>query len=122
MGGFFGAVSKRDIIVDVFYGTDYHSHLGTRRGGMAAYASDVGLQRDIHNIQNSPFRTKFERIFEEMHGNSAIGCISDTDPQPLLFRSKLGKYAISVTGAVNNANELIENIMRGKIGYKTIEV
>ena len=72
MGGFFGAVSKRDIIADVFYGTDYHSHLGTRRGGMAAYASDVGLQRDIHNIQNSPFRTKFEHIFEEMHGCSAI--------------------------------------------------
>ena len=117
MGGFFGAVSKRDIIVDVFYGTDYHSHLGTRRGGMAAYASDVGLQRDIHNIQNSPFRTKFEGIFEEMHGNSAIGCISDTDPQPLLFRSKLGKYAISVTGAVNNANELIEKYLEESGGH-----
>ncbi len=117
MGGFFGAVSKRDIIVDVFYGTDYHSHLGTRRGGMAAYASDVGLQRDIHNIQNSPFRTKFEGIFEEMHGNSAIGCISDTDPQPLLFRSKLGKYAISVTGAVNNANELIERYLEESGGH-----
>lgn len=117
MGGFFGAVSKRDIIVDVFYGTDYHSHLGTRRGGMAAYASDVGLQRDIHNIQNSPFRTKFEGVFEEMHGNSAIGCISDTDPQPLLFRSKLGKYAISVTGAVNNANELIEKYLEESGGH-----
>lgn len=117
MGGYFGAVSKRDIIVDVFYGTDYHSHLGTRRGGMAAYAEDVGLQRDIHNIQNSPFRTKFEGVFEEMHGNSAIGCISDTDPQPLLFRSKLGKYAISVTGAVNNANELIEKYLEESGGH-----
>ena len=117
MGGYFGAVSKRDIIVDVFYGTDYHSHLGTRRGGMAAYAEDVGLQRDIHNIQNSPFRTKFEGIFEEMHGNSAIGCISDTDPQPLLFRSKLGKYAISVTGAVNNADELIEKYLEESGGH-----
>ena len=111
MGGFFGAVSKRDIIADVFYGTDYHSHLGTRRGGMAAYASDVGLQRDIHNIQNSPFRTKFEHIFEEMHGCSAIGCISDSDPQPLLFRSRLGKYAISATGAINNSEELIEKYL-----------
>ena len=117
MGGFFGAVSKRDVIADVFYGTDYHSHLGTRRGGMAAYAEDVGLQRDIHNIQNSPFRTKFEHIFEEMHGSSAIGCISDTDPQPLLFRSKLGKYAISVTGAVNNADALIDRYLSESGGH-----
>jgi len=111
MGGYFGAVSSRDIIADVFYGTDYHSHLGTRRGGMAAYAEDVGLQRDIHNIQNSPFRTKFEKIFDEMHGNSAIGCISDSDPQPLLFRSRLGAYAISATGAINNSEELIEKYL-----------
>lgn len=117
MGGFFGAVSKRDVIADVFYGTDYHSHLGTRRGGMAAYADDIGLQRDIHNIQNSPFRTKFEHIFEEMHGNSAIGCISDTDPQPLLFRSKLGKYAISVTGLITNAEELIEKYLNESGGH-----
>ena len=117
MGGFFGAVSKRDIIADVFYGTDYHSHLGTRRGGMAAYASDVGLQRDIHNIQNSPFRTKFEHIFEEMPGCSAIGCISDSDPQPLLFRSRLGKYAISATGAINNSEELIEKYLNDGGGH-----
>ena len=119
MGGFFGAVSKRDIIADVFYGTDYHSHLGTRRGGMAAYADDVGLQRDIHNIQNSPFRTKFEHIFEEMHGCSAIGCISDSDPQPLLFRSRLGKYAISATGAINNSEELIEKYLTEGGGHLT---
>ena len=117
MGGFFGAVSKRDVIYDVFYGTDYHSHLGTRRGGMAAYSEDIGLQRDIHNIQNSPFRTKFEHIFDEMSGCSAVGCISDTDPQPLLFRSKLGKYAISVTGAVNNADELIEKYLSESGGH-----
>ncbi len=117
MGGYFGAVSTRDIIADVFYGTDYHSHLGTRRGGMAAYADDVGLQRDIHNIQNSPFRTKFEHIFEEMHGKAAIGCISDTDPQPLLFRSKLGKYAISATGAINNSEELIERYLNDGGGH-----
>ena len=89
MGGFFGAACKGDAISDVFFGTDYHSHLGTRRAGMAAYDKDLGLQRDIHNIENSPFRTKFENVFEEMKGNSAIGCISDSDPQPLLVRSNL---------------------------------
>ncbi|MBP3381824.1 MAG: amidophosphoribosyltransferase, partial [Clostridia bacterium] len=76
MGGYFGVVSKRDAISDVFFGTDYHSHLGTRRAGVAAYDKDIGLQRDIHNIQNAPFRTKFENIYDEMQGTSAIGCIS----------------------------------------------
>ena len=117
MGGFFGAVSKRDVIADVFYGTDYHSHLGTRRGGMAAYDEKTGLQRDIHNIQNSPFRTKFEHIFEEMQGMSAIGCISDSDPQPLLFRSRLGKYAISATGLINNSEELIDKYLTDGGGH-----
>ena len=98
MGGFFGVVSKHDAISDVFFGTDYHSHLGTKRGGMAAYDTEIGLQRDIHNIENSPFRTKFDKVFEEMKGNSAIGCISDTDPQPLLIRSNVGTYAICVVG------------------------
>ena len=90
MGGFFGTVCGHDAISDVFFVTDYHSHLGTRRGGMAAYDPSIGLQREIHNIENSPFRTKFEDIFDEMRGTSAIGCISDTDPQPLLIRSNLG--------------------------------
>ncbi len=108
MGGFFGAVCKQDAISDVFFGTDYHSHLGTNRGGMAAYDPTVGLQRDIHNIQNSPFRTKFEHIFDEMKGQSAIGCISDSDPQPILIRSKLGTYAICTIGIINNAQSLIE--------------
>ena len=108
MGGFFGTVSKRDAISDVFFGTDYHSHLGTKRGGMAAYDEERGLQRDIHNIENSPFRTKFEHIFEEMKGTSAIGAISDSDPQPLLIRSKIGTYAISIVGLINNAEDLIE--------------
>ena len=107
MGGFFGAAAKRDVISDVFFGTDYHSHLGTRRGGMAAYDKETGMQRDIHNIQNSPFRTKFEHIFEEMKGNSAIGCISDYDPQPLIIRSPLGVYAICMIGIINNADKLI---------------
>lgn len=111
MGGFFGVVSKNDAIADVFFGTDYHSHLGTRRAGMAAYDEEIGLQRDIHNIQNSPFRTKFEHIFEEMKGNSAIGCISDYDPQPLLMRSNMGTYAICVTGVINNSEELINRYL-----------
>ena len=115
MGGFFGAACKYDAISDVFFGTDYHSHLGTKRGGMAAYDSEIGLQRDIHNIENSPFRTKFDKVFEEMKGSSAIGCISDTDPQPLLVRSSLGTYAISIIGIINNAEELIENYLRKKV-------
>ena len=111
MGGFFGLTSRRDAISDVFFGTDYHSHLGTRRGGMAAYDEQIGLQRDIHNIENSPFRTKFDHIFDEMKGNAAIGCISDTDPQPLLIRSSIGTYAICIIGIINNAKELIENYL-----------
>ncbi|MBQ3088679.1 MAG: amidophosphoribosyltransferase [Clostridia bacterium] len=116
MGGFFGAVTKHDAMADVFFGTDYHSHLGTRRGGMAAYDSEIGHQREIHNIQNSPFRTKFEKVFEEMHGFAAIGCISDFEPQPLLIRSKLGTYAICNIGIVNNADELINDYL-SKGGY-----
>lgn len=107
MGGFFGATSRRNCISDVFFGTDYHSHLGTRRGGMAAWDKDAGMQREIHNIQNSPFRTKFEGILDEMTGTAAIGCISDTDPQPILIRSRLGVYAICTIGIINNAEELI---------------
>ncbi|MBQ6815623.1 MAG: amidophosphoribosyltransferase [Clostridia bacterium] len=111
MGGFFGVVSTQDAISDVFFGTDYHSHLGTRRGGMAAYDAQIGLQREIHNIQNSPFRTKFENVFEEMQGTSAIGCISDYDPQPLLIHSNIGTYAICITGLINNSKELIEKYL-----------
>ena len=106
MGGFFGAAIRGDAIHDVFFGTDYHSHLGTRCGGMAAYDAKIGLQRDIHNIENSPFRTKFQNIFDEMEGTAAIGCISDSDPQPLLIRSNLGMYAISTIGLINNADQL----------------
>lgn len=111
MGGFFGIASKRDCMMDVFFGVDYHSHLGTRRAGMAAYDEKIGLQRVIHSIENSPFRTKFEPVLEEMQGTSVIGCISDTDPQPLLIRSKLGTYAISTVGIVNNADALIEQYL-----------
>lgn len=117
MGGFFGAVSKHDVISDVFFGTDYHSHLGTKRGGMAAFDNEKGLQRDIHNIENSPFRTKFDHVFDEMTGNSAIGCISDSDPQPLLIRSKLGTYAICIVGIINNSEELIKQYLSFSGGH-----
>ena len=108
MGGFFGITSTKECLLDVYFGVDYHSHLGTRRAGLAAYDAEIGLQRQIHNIENSPFRTKFEHVLEEMNGTAAIGCISDTDPQPLLIRSKLGTFAICTTGVINNADELIE--------------
>ena len=111
MGGFFGIASKQDCMVDVFFGTDYHSHLSARRGGMAAYDSETGLQREIHNIENSPFRTKFENIFDEMKGVSAIGCISDSDPQPLIVRSRFGAFAIATIGVVNNADALIKEYL-----------
>ena len=117
MGGFFGAACKTDAITDVFFGTDYHSHLGTKRGGMAAFDDGVGLQREIHNIQNSPFRTKFEDVFDEMKGRSAIGCISDSDPQPLLIRSNLGTYAISIIGIINNFEELISQYLSFSGGH-----
>ncbi len=108
MGGFFGITSKNDCMMDVFFGVDYHSHLGTRRGGMAAYDKEIGLQRKIHNIENAPFRTKFEHIFEEMQGTSAIGAISDSDPQPMLIRSKLGAFAICTVGIINNVDDMID--------------
>ena len=108
MGGFFGAVSTRDVTLDVFFGVDYHSHLGTRRGGMVVYDEDKGFHRQIHNIENTPFRTKFEKDIRDFHGNIGMGCISDTDPQPLLIRSHLGLYAISTVGIINNAEALVD--------------
>ena len=107
MGGFFGAISKRDCVLDVFFGADYHSHLGTRRGGMAIHDRELGFQRQIHNIENTPFRTKFEGDLTKFHGTSGIGCISDTDPQPLLVRSHLGLYAIGTVGVIHNDEELV---------------
>ncbi len=111
MGGFFGAASQNDCIADVFFGTDYHSHLGTRRGGMTSYSEEKGFQRNIHSIENSPFRTKFEKDVETMKGNICIGCISDTDPQPIMVRSKLGLYAICTIGIINNAEELVDELL-----------
>ncbi len=113
MGGFFGAVSHRDCVLDIFFGADYHSHLGTRRGGMAIYDAASGFQRQIHNIENTPFRTKFENDLEKFHGCSGIGCISDTDPQPLLVRSHLGLYAIATVGVIHNDEALVEACFSG---------
>ena len=107
MGGFFGVASKQDCVLELFYGVDYHSHLGTRRGGMAVYGKD-GFNRAIHNIENSPFRTKFERDVEELKGNLGIGCISDYEPQPLLLQSHLGSFAITTIGKINNQDEILE--------------
>ncbi|MBO7403106.1 MAG: amidophosphoribosyltransferase [Lachnospiraceae bacterium] len=106
MGGIFGVVSKQECVFDLFFGIDYHSHLGTRRGGMAVYGPD-GFNRAIHNIENSPFRTKFDRDFSEMKGKMGIGCISDLEPQPLLVRSHLGTYAITTVGKITNKDKLI---------------
>ena len=109
MGGFFGVASKNDCVGELFYGIDYHSHLGTRRGGMATHGAH-GFDRAIHNIENSPFRTKFEKDVVDMKGNLGIGCISDFEPQPLLIYSKLGKFAISTLGKVNNYEELRDKL------------
>ena len=117
MGGFFGITSNKDVVLDVFFGTDYHSHLGTKRGGMAAWDPELGLQREIHNIEDSPFRTKFNHVLYEMKGTSAIGCISDTFPQPLLIRSNLGVYAITTIGVINNAPDLIDNYLSFSGGH-----
>lgn len=111
MGGFFAVASKESCVLDLFYGTDYHSHLGTRRGGMAVYGED-GFNRAIHNIQNSPFRTKFERDVEELEGNLGIGCISDFEPQPLLVNSHLGSFSITTVGKINNSDELVEECFK----------
>jgi len=111
MGGFFGAVSRRDVAMDLFFGTDYHSHLGTRRGGMVLFDESSGFQRQIHNISNTPFRTKFEQDLRTFHGHCGLGCISDSDPQPLLVRSHLGLYAIVTVGMINNKEELVNNCL-----------
>ena len=118
MGGFFGVVSKRDCILDVFFGVDYHSHLGTTRAGMASFCEEDGFQRHIHNIENTPFRTKFEGDLEKMRGNICIGCISDTGPQPLLIYSHNGMYAISIVGVINNQAELAQELLdSGKVHF-----
>ena len=109
MSGFFGVASKEDCVLELFYGVDYHSHLGTRRGGMAVHGED-GFDRAIHNIENTPFRTKFDKDVGNMKGNIGIGCISDYEPQPLLFSSKIGSFSLAFVGKVNNYEELLEDL------------
>ena len=116
MGGFFGITSKKQCVVDVFFGVDYHSHLGNSRAGMAAVNSTDGFQREIHNVENSPFRTKFDNISSRMKGKACIGCISDLDPQPLLIKSKFGTYAISMVGYVANIDKLVKDYLNGGFG------
>ena len=111
MAGFFGTISTASCVTDVFYGTDYHSHLGTRRAGMATFDAEKGFKRSIHNIQNSHFRTKFEDELHEFSGNAGIGIISDTDAQPLLINSHLGRFAISTIGKINNMDELVNHLL-----------
>lgn len=111
MAGFFGSVSHASCVADVFYGTDYHSHLGTRRAGMATYDAERGFRRVIHSIQSAPFRTKFEDELPDFHGHAGIGIISDTDAQPLLFNSHLGRFAVSTVGKINNLDQLVSQAL-----------
>ncbi len=117
MGGFFAAASKDDCVFDLFYGIDYHSHLGTRRAGMAVYGTDTGFDRAIHNIENAPFRTKFSKESRSMRGQLGIGCISDFEPQPVLVRSQHGTFAITTVGKINNAEDIAEDIIKQKVHF-----
>lgn len=117
MGAFFGVTGQSNVISDVYYGTDYHSHLGTKTGGMAAVDAEIGFQREIHSITNTPFRTKFLQALSEMRGHAAIGAINDSGPQPLLMRSAIGVYAICAVGVINNSDELIENYLAYSSGH-----
>ena len=110
MGGFFGATSREDCVFDLFFGVDYHSHLGTRRAGMAVYDPETGFDKAIHNIENAPFRTKFTSESQTMHGTMGIGCISDYEAQPILVRSQHGTFAITTVGKINNADEILKTV------------
>ena len=116
MGGVIGFVSKQDCVMDLFFGTDYHSHLGTKNGGMCVLQDSGSFKRSIHNIENSPFRSKFEADIEEMSGKMGIGAISDGDPQPLTVRSRQGDYAITTVGRINNKAELVKELLDGMSG------
>lgn len=117
MGGFFGAVSKTDCVFDLFYGVDYHSHLGTRRAGMAVYSKESGFDKAIHNIENAPFRTKFSKESNDMSGTMGIGCISDFEAQPILVRSHHGTFAIATVGKINNSDEIVAEIIKGNTHF-----
>ena len=122
MGGFFGTVAKADCITDLFYGTDYNSHLGTKRGGMATYEQGVGFSRSIHNLNSSYFRTKFEAELPKFKGHSGIGIISDTDPQPIIMHSHLGKFAIVTVGKINNMQELEKELLDANMHFSEMSL
>lgn len=117
MGGFFATASREDCVFDLFFGVDYHSHLGTRRAGLAVYDEKSGFERAIHNIENAPFRTKFTKESNEMHGTLGIGCISDFEAQPILVRSHHGTFAITTVGKINNANEIVDKIIKSNVHF-----
>ena len=117
MGGFFGTISKSECVTDLFYGTDYNSHLGTKRAGMATYSEEDGFIRKIHNLESSYFRTKFESELSKFKGKAGIGIISDTDPQPILINSHLGKFAIVTVAKINNIDELTEELLRSNMHF-----
>lgn len=117
MGGFFGAASKEDCVFDLFFGVDYHSHLGTRRAGLAVYGEENGFDKAIHNIENAPFRTKFSSESNSMRGTLGIGCISDFEAQPILVRSHHGTFAITTVGKINNANEIVDDIVKSNTHF-----
>lgn len=117
MGGFFATASKEDCVFDLFFGVDYHSHLGTRRAGLAVYDEKNGFDKAIHNIENAPFRTKFTKESNEMHGTLGIGCISDFEAQPILVRSHHGTFAVTTVGKINNADEIVNNIIKSNIHF-----
>ncbi len=117
MGGFFATASKEDCVFDLFFGVDYHSHLGTRRAGLAVYDEKSGFERAIHNIENAPFRTKFTKESNDMHGSLGIGCISDFEAQPVLVRSHHGTFAITTVGKINNADEIADKIIKSNVHY-----
>ncbi len=117
MGGFFATASKEDCVFDLFFGVDYHSHLGTRRAGLAVYDEKNGFDKAIHNIENAPFRTKFTKESNEMHGTLGIGCISDFEAQPILVRSHHGTFAVTTVGKINNADEIVSNIIKSNIHF-----
>ena len=117
MGGFFGAVSKDDRVFDLFFGVDYHSHLGTRRAGMAVYDKETGFDKAIHNIENAPFRTKFTKESNTMHGQYGIGCISDFEAQPILVRSHHGTFAVATVGKINNIDKLVDDIIKNNTHF-----
>lgn len=117
MGGFFGVASKEDCVFDLFFGVDYHAHLGTRRAGLAVYDAENGFDKAIHNIENAPFRTKFDKNVGAMKGQLGIGCISDYEAQPILVRSHHGTFAITTVGRINNADEIVEEIIKSNTHF-----